>query len=79
MLTTSSREHLEDINHAHIVVSMYKLITSARDTDDLSIGFDRNPDRRQREITNNKNIKGKCHLRIMLRDIFGFVEKEKVT
>ena len=51
-LTTG--RHLEDINHEHIVSLMYKLITSARNTDDLSIGFDRDPDRRQRELTNNK-------------------------
>ena len=40
-LTTSGGKHLVDINHAHIVSSMYKLIFSARDTDDLSIGIDR--------------------------------------
>ena len=39
-LTTSSGKPLEDISHAHIVSLMYKLITSARDSDDLSIGFD---------------------------------------
>ena len=56
---------------------MYKLITSSRDSDDLSIGFDRDRGRRQRELTNNKNIKGKYHLRIMLKDIFGFAEYEE--
>ena len=40
-LTTSSGKHLEDINHAHIVSLMYRLITSARGSNDLSIGFDR--------------------------------------
>ena len=40
-LTTNSAKYLEDINHAHIVSSMYKLLTSARGSDDLSIGFDR--------------------------------------
>ena len=59
---------------------MYKLITSAKDFDDLSIGFDRDRNRRQRKLTNNKNVKGKYHLRIMLKDIFGFAEHhEKVT
>ena len=37
---------------------MYKLLTSSRDSDDLSTGFDRNRDRRKRELTNNKNVKG---------------------
>ena len=63
-LITSSRKHLEDINYAHIVCLMSKLITSARNTDDLSIGFDRSRDRRQRELTNNKIQRGKFHIRI---------------
>ena len=41
-LTTSSGKHLEKISHAHIVSLMYKLLTSSKDSDDLSIGFDRN-------------------------------------
>ena len=53
-LTTGSSKHLEDISHAHIVCLMYKLITSARDTDDLSIGFDRSRDRRQQVLTKKK-------------------------
>ena len=40
-LTTSSGNHLEDINHAHIVSLMDKLKTISKDLDDLSIGFDR--------------------------------------
>ena len=51
---------------------MYKLITSSRGSDDLSIGFDRSRDRRQRELINNKIIKGNYHVRIYLKDIFGF-------
>ena len=79
-LTTSSGKHLEEITHAHIVSLMYKLLTSSRDGDDLSIGFDRNRDKRKRELTNNKNIKGKYHIRIYLNDIFGFAEyQEKGT
>ena len=40
-LTSSNGNHLEDISHDHIVFLMYKLITSSRVSDDLSIGFDR--------------------------------------
>ena len=36
-LMTSSGKHIEDISHAHLASLMYKLTTSARDTDDLSI------------------------------------------
>ena len=45
-LTTSNGKHLEDISHSHIVSLMYKLITSAKDSDYLSIGFDRSRDRK---------------------------------
>ena len=79
-LTTSSGKHLEDINHAHIVSLMYKLITFAIDTNDSSIGFDRDRTRRRNELTKNKNIKGKYPVRIYLKAVFGFAEwQEKAT
>ena len=79
-LTTSSGKHLENIDHAHIVSLMYKLLTSIRGGDDLSIGFDRDRNRRKGELANNKNIKGKYHMRICLKDTFGFAEhQEKAT
>ena len=59
---------------------MYKLITSSKGSVDLSVGFDRSCARRREKITNNKNAKGKFHLRIILRDVFGFAEhQEKAT
>ena len=76
-LTTSSGKHLEEISHAHIVSLMYKLLTSSRDSDDLSIGFDRNRGRRKNELTNNKTIKGKYHIRIYRKDIFGLAEHQE--
>ena len=79
-LTKSSVKHLEDISHAHLVSLMYKLITSSKGSDDLSIGFDRSSARRREEITTNKNVNGNFHLRIMLKDVFGFAEgQEKAT
>ena len=45
---------------------MYKQLTSAEDTDNLSTGFDRDRNSRQRELTNNKKHKGKYDLRIYL-------------
>ena len=79
-LTTSSGKHLEDISHAHLVSLMYKLITSSKDSNDLSFGFDNNRNRRRDELAQNKNIKGKYHLKIMLKDVFGFAEcQEKAT
>ena len=76
-LTTSSGKYLENIDHAHIVSLMYNLLTSSRGSDDLSIGFDRDRNRRQRELTNNKTEKGKFHVRIYLKDVFGFAEYQK--
>ena len=59
---------------------MYKLITSSKDSKDLSFGFDRSCNRRKDELAQNKNVKGKCHVRFMLKDVFGFAEhQEKAT
>ena len=78
-LTTSSGKHLENIDHAHIVSLMYKLLSSSRDSDDLSIGFHRNRDKRKEELLNNKTQKGKFHFRIYLKDIFGLAEYQEVA
>ena len=79
-LTTSSGKHLENIDHALIVSLMYKFLSSSKGSDDLSIGFDRDRNRRQRELTNNKTQKGKFYVRIYLKDVFGFAEcQEKAT
>ena len=79
-LTTSSGKHLENIDHAHIVPLIYKLLTSSKGSDDLSICFDRDRGRRQRELSNNKTQKGRYHIRIYLKDVFGFAEyQEKAT
>ena len=79
-LTTSSGKHLEDISHAHLVSLMFKLTTSSKNSDDLSIGFDRSPNRRKDEVALNKSVKSKYHVRIMLKDVFGFAEgQEKAT
>ena len=79
-LTSSSEKHLENIDHAHIVSLMYKILSSGKGSDDLSIGFDRDRGRKQPEMTNNKTQKGKYHVRIYLKDVFGFAEyQEKAT
>ena len=65
------------MSHGHIVSLMYKLLTSSKDGDDLSIGFDRNRGRKKNELTNNKTIKGKYHIRIHLKDTFGFAEHQE--
>ena len=77
-LTTSSGQYLENIDQAHIVSLRYKLITSSRGSYDFSIGCDLDRGRR-RELTNNKNQKGKYHIRYYLKDIFGFAEHQEKT
>ena len=48
-LTTSSGKLSEGISHDHMFSLLFKLITGAQNTVDLSIGFDRNRERRQEE------------------------------
>ena len=79
-LVTASNKHLEEITHAHFVSLIYKTGTSSKDSDDLSIGFDRNRGRRKNDLSNNKIIKGKYHTRIYLKDVLGYAEhQEKAT
>ena len=58
-LTTSSGKQLENFDHAHIVSLMNKLLPSSRGSNDLSIGFDRDRDKRRLERNINKNKKRK--------------------
>ena len=76
-LTTSSGKHFEEISHVHIVFLLYRLLISSKDNEDLSIGFDRSRDRRKRELTNNRTIKGRYHVRIYLKDTFAFAELQE--
>ena len=55
----------------------YKLISSAKDTDKMSSGFDRHRNRRRNGLTNNLNKKANYFVRIMLRDIFDYVKNEE--
>ena len=76
-LKTSSGKQLKNIDHAHMVSLRYKLLSSARGCDDLSIDCDRDRNGRQYDLTNNKNITGKYHVRIMLKDMFGCAEYQE--
>ena len=63
-LKSSSGKEIEEIDNAHVICLRYKLISSSRDSDDLSIGFHRSIEARERELTNNKTTKGNYHVRI---------------
>ena len=79
-LTTSIGKHLEAISQAHIVSLLYILLTSARGSDDLFIGFGRNRKKIRDELTINKNIRSKYLVRILLNDVYGFAEhQDKAT
>ena len=73
-LTSSSGEEIEEIDEAHVILLMYKLIPSSRDSDKLSIGFHRSNEVRERELTNNKQTKGNYHVRTYSIDFFGFAQ-----
>ena len=47
-LTSSSGKESEEIVNAHVICLMHKLISSSRDSDDLSIGFHRSNEARER-------------------------------
>ena len=75
-LASSSGKVIEQIDKAHVIFLLYKLISSSRDSDDISIGFHRSIEARERELTNNKTTKGNYHVRINLSDIFGCAEHQ---
>ena len=79
-LATSSGKDIQEISHNNLVCLLCRKVTSARDTDDFFIGFDRGRGRRQQNLTNNKNTEGKFRARIYIKDIFSFAEHmEKAT
>ena len=51
-------------------------MTSARGADDLFIGFDHDRSRRQRELTENKNVNEKYQVTVLLKDVFVFAEHQ---
>ena len=75
-LTSSSGKEIEEIDNPQIICLMHKLIPSSTDSDNLSIGFHRNNGVRERELTKIKTTKGNYHVRIFLKDVFGFAEHQ---
>ena len=78
-LTNISWNHLKDSNPAHIVSLRYKLLTSAKDTDELCIGFDRDRVSKQRELANNRTVERKNQVRTMLKDVLVLQNTRKTT
>ena len=75
-LTSSSGEEIEEIDISHVICSMYKTLSSSRDSDVLSFCFHRSIDARERELTNKKATNGNCHVRNFSKDVFGLEERQ---
>ena len=73
-LTSSPGKEIEQIDNAHVICLMHKLISSSRDNDDLSIGFHGSNRVREEKLNNKEQTKGSYHVRISLKDVFGFAE-----
>ena len=77
-LTSASGKELEEIDSTQIICSMYKLISSSRDGDNFSIGVHRSTEARERELSKNETTKGSYHVRIILKEVFGFQNIKKM-
>ena len=71
-LSSSIGKEIEEIDNAQGIRLLRKLISSSRDSDDLSIGFHRSFDVREKKLTSNKSTQRNYPVRICLKDIFGF-------
>ena len=57
MLTSSSENEAENIRNAHIMCLIYIFFKSSKHKHDLSIGFHRDFDTRERDLIDNKRTK----------------------
>ena len=73
-LTISSGKETEETDNAHVIRSMYKIISSSRDSNDLSIGFHRSNEAQEIELTDNKTTRGIYLFRTFSKDNFDFAE-----
>ena len=58
------------------MVHIKKIFSSSRDSDDLSIGFHRSIQARERDLTNKKQTKGNYHVEFLIKDIFEFADDQ---
>ena len=75
-LTSSSGKEIEEVYNSHVFCLMYKLISSSRYSDELSIGFHRSNGIRERELSNKKPTKENFNVRIYPKDTSGFAEHQ---
>ena len=72
--TNSSGKEIEETDNSHVICLMYNFLSSSRDSDGLSKGFDRSFEAGEAELTNDKTNKGYYHGRNFLKDVFGLAE-----
>ena len=73
-MTSNSGKEIEEIDIAHVICLLYKLISSSGGSDDLSISFHRSNESRERDSTNNGTTKGNYHVIVYLKNVVGFAE-----
>ena len=74
-LFSSSGKEIEEIDNAHDICLMHKLLPSSRDSDDLPIDFHQIKEAREAELTNNKTTK-RNYVTFYLKDVFRFAEHQ---
>ena len=69
-MPSSSGKEIEETENAHVICLLYKLISSSRHSDDLSIALHRSFEARERQLSITQKTKGNYHVRIFCKMFF---------
>ena len=72
-------KEVNEIDNGHVICLMRKLISSSTLSDDLSIGFHRSNEAREKDLNNDKTTEGNYHVRIYLKDTFRFAGTKRIA
>ena len=75
-MTGASGKEIEEIDNAHVICLINRLLTSSGDSDDLSVGFNGSIEALETKLTNIEAAKGNYYVRVYLKDVFGFAEHQ---
>ena len=75
-MTSSSGKEIDEIHFAHVISLMYKLISSCRYIDDVSIVSHRSSEVQEGELTNNRTTERKNHVGKYSKDVFCSAENQ---
>ena len=73
-LRNASVKEKEEIDNAHVICLMYRLLSSSGDNDDFSVGFNGSIETLETELANIEGTKGNYLVRVYLKDVFAFAE-----